>query len=186
MRNIVSLFILFPLLSLYGQDVFQQHASHPSVLQLNVSPQMFQMLSRFKVQTDDPSSQEFIEMIQSLRRFRLMSTKDSTIARAMEDWLTEQYTTTSLESILNLTEKGIRAQFGAVYGDKMDEVKRLVMYVKGLQDFVDKQENISLDTQTPLDFILLEIQGDIDLNQVASLTKLIDIPGVQYLDALEN
>ena len=104
----------------------------------------------------------------------------------MEDWLINEYTNTPLESILNLTEKGIRVQFGAVYGDNGNEVKRLVMYVKGLQDFVDAQDRISLETQTPLDFILLEIKGDIDLNQVAALTKLIDIPGGQYLDALEN
>lgn len=186
MKYIFFLFALFSLSNLQAQDVFQDYAAHPSVSQLNVSPQMFRMLSRFKVQTDDPSSQEFIEMIQSLRRFRLMSTKDSTIAKAMEGWLGEEYSNTPLESILNLTEKGIRVQFGAVYGDKADEVKRLVMYVKGLQEYVDQQENISLDTQTPLDFILLEIQGDINLNQVASLTKLIDIPGGQYLEAFDD
>ena len=185
MRIIFYLLIFLPVLSLHAQDVFKQYGSHPSVSQLNVSPQMFQMLSRFKVQTDDPLPRIYRDDSKP-QIFRLMSTKDSTIARAMEDWLINEYTNTPLESILNLTEKGIRVQFGAVYGDNGNEVKRLVMYVKGLQDFVDAQDRISLETQTPLDFILLEIKGDIDLNQVAALTKLIDIPGGQYLDALEN
>ena len=65
-------------------------------------------------------------------------------------------------------------------------VDRLVMYVKGLQDYIDEREDIQLRTQTSLDFILLEIKGKIDLNQVGTLTKLIDIPGGEYLDALEN
>ena len=60
------------------------------------------------------------------------------------------------------------------------------MYVKGLQDFIDQREDIQLQTDTSLDFILLEIKGKIDLNQVGTLTKLIDIPGGEYLNALEN
>ena len=35
-------------------------------------------------------------------------------------------------------------------------------------------------------FVLLEIKGNINLNQVGTLTKLIDIPGGEYLDALAN
>ena len=60
------------------------------------------------------------------------------------------------------------------------------MYVKGLQEYIDEREDIQLQTDTSLDFILLEIKGEIDLNQVGTLTKLIDIPGGEYLNALEN
>ena len=60
------------------------------------------------------------------------------------------------------------------------------MYVKGLHEYIDKREDIQLQTDTSLDFILLEIKGKIDLNQVGTLTKLIDIPGGEYLNVLEN
>jgi hypothetical protein len=60
------------------------------------------------------------------------------------------------------------------------------MYVKGLHEYIDKREDIQLQTDTSLDFILLEIKGKINLNQVGTLTKLIDIPGGEYLNVLEN
>ena len=60
------------------------------------------------------------------------------------------------------------------------------MFVKGLKEFLDKQGNITLDTTTRFDYVLLEIKGDIDLNQVSALTNLIDVPGGAYLDALKN
>jgi hypothetical protein len=80
----------------------------------------------------------------------------------------------------------VNVRFGAVYGAEESTVDRLVMYVKGLQGYIDQREDIQLETATSLDFILLEIKGKIDLNQVGTLTKLIDIPGGEYLKALED
>ncbi|MGB1449791.1 MAG: DUF4252 domain-containing protein [Flavobacteriaceae bacterium] len=171
---------------LSAQNVFEQYGSSPAVSQLNVSPQMFQLLSKFKITTDDPDSQAFIEMIQQLKRFKVMSTQDATISTAMEEWFQREIEQTTLETVLNLTEKGVNVRFGAVYGEDESTVERLVMYVKGLQEFIDQQDNIQLNTTTKFDYVLLEIKGKIDLNQVATLTKLIDIPGGEYLDALKN
>lgn len=186
MKN--ALFFVLTLFSftLSGQNIFEQYGGNTAVTNLNVSPQMFQLLSKFKISTDDPESQAFIEMIQSLKRFRVMSTKEINIATAMEDWFQSELNNTPLESVLNITEKGVNVRFGVVYGSKETSVDRLLMYVKGLQEFIDKRDNIQLKTQTRLDYVLLEIKGDIDLNQVATLTQLIDIPGGEYLKALED
>ena len=51
------------------------------------------------------------------------------------------------------------------------------MYVKGAKKFADKE---GLDISN-INFILLSIEGDIDLNQVATLTEVIDIPGGEFL-----
>ena len=51
------------------------------------------------------------------------------------------------------------------------------MYVKGAQKFAD-QEGLDISN---INFILLSIEGDIDLNQVATLTEVIDIPGGKLL-----
>ena len=186
MKNFSLYFLLFTALNLTAQDVFKSYAGNASVSQINISPQMFNMLSKFKVNVTDPDSQEFIKMIQGLRRFRVMTTQDLSIAQDMESWVSQEFENTELESILQLTEKGIGVHFGGVYGDGEAIVKRLVMYVSGLQDFIDQQDNIDLNTKTRLDHILLEIKGDIDLNQVGALTQLIDIPGGEYLDSLKN
>lgn len=186
MKNtlLILCLIISPVCS--AQNVFEQYAGNSLVTNLNVSPQMFQLLSKFKISTDDPESQAFIEMIQSLNHFRVMSTKETTIATNMENWFQDQLNESTLESVLNITEKGVNVRFGAVYGAEESTVDRLVMYVKGLQKYIDQREDIQLQTDTSLDFILLEIKGKIDLNQVGALTKLVDIPGGEYLKALED
>ena len=68
---------------------------------------MFQLLSKFKVNTSDPDSQAFVDMIQSLRRFRVMSTQSAEISTEMESWLTNEIQQTPLTSVLNITEKGL-------------------------------------------------------------------------------
>ena len=172
--------------NLHAQDVFKRYATHSEVTHLNVSPQMFQLLSKFKVSTSDPKSQAFIIMIQSLRHFRVMSTKNAQISLAMEEWLKKEIDQTALESVLNLTEKGVKVQFAAVYGEDEATVNRLLMYVQGLQDYMDNEASIQLNTETRFDFVLLEIAGKIDLNQVALITQLVEIPGGRYLEVLKD
>ena len=186
MKNTLLILFLIVSTACSSQNVFEQYGGNAKVTNLNVSPQMFQLLSKFKISTDDPESQAFIEMIQNLKRFRVMSTKEIAIATAMEKWFQEELNKSSLESVLNITEKGVNVHFGAVYGAEESTVNRLVMFVKGLQDFIDQRKDIQLQTATSLDYILLEIKGKIDLNQVGTLTKLIDIPGGEYLNALED
>ena len=172
--------------NLHAQDVFNRYATDADVTHLNVSPQMFQLLSKFKVSTSDPESQAFITMIQSLRHFRVMSTKNAEISSAMEEWLKKEIDQTALESVLNITENGVKVQFAAVYGEGEATVNRLLMYVQGLQDYMDNEASIQLNTETRFDFVLLEIGGNIDLNQVALISQLVEIPGGQYLEALKD
>ena len=167
--------------ALNAQTVFDKYGGNPSVTNVTISPQMFQMISKFKVNTEDADTQDLIDMIQSLQQFRVMTTQDVSIAQSMEKWVQQELQSTGLTSILNMTEQGINVQFAAIYGEGDAEVKRLVMFVKGLQEFLDKQGNITLDTTTRFDYVLLEIKGDIDLNQISALTNLIDVPGGAYL-----
>jgi len=160
MKYLILVLFLMGGISLNAQTVFEDYGGNPAVTHLNISPQMFQMLSK--------------------------STQEVQIAQVMETWMQKELQRTELTSILNMTEQGVNVQFAAVYGEGEAEVQRLVMFVKGLQEFIDKQDNINLDTNTKFDYVLLEIKGDIDLNQVGALTKLIAVPGGEYLESLQN
>ncbi len=186
MKYLILVLFLMGGISLNAQTVFEDYGGNPAVTHLNISPQMFQMLSKFKINTEDADTQDLINMIQSLKQFRVMTTQEMQIAQVMETWMQKELQRTELTSILNMTEQGVNVQFAAVYGEGEAEVQRLVMFVKGLQEFIDKQDNINLDTNTKFDYVLLEIKGDIDLNQVGALTKLIAVPGGEYLESLQN
>lgn len=180
------IFCFFLSTTLHAQDVFSSYATHSEVTHVNITPQMFQFLGKFKVNTTDPESEAFLDMIQSLRRFRIMSTQNDTVSEAMETWLKAEISQTPLTSVLNITEKGIHVQFAAIFGEAKNKVKRLVMFVEGLQEHIDNSPSIQLETQTRFDYMLMEIEGDIDLNQVAMITQLVDVPSGEYLEALKD
>ena len=115
-----------------------------------------------------------------------MSTQNDTVSEAMETWLKAEISQTPLTSVLNITEKGIHVQFAAIFGEAKNKVKRLVMFVEGLQEHIDNSPSIQLETQTRFDYMLMEIEGDIDLNQVAMITQLVDVPSGEYLEALKD
>ena len=171
------LVLLMSLNLLTAQNIFEQYQKDPAVSYLNVSPKMFEMLGKLSLNTDDPQMNGFIDMVKSMDSFKVLSTKSGVIAQDMEAWIANQIDQTELETVMNLSEKDVNVQFCVVYGSDDSKVDRLVMYVKGAKKS-DDQEGLDISN---INFILLSIEGDIDLNQVASLTEVIDIPGGKFL-----
>ena len=171
------LVLLMSLNLLTAQNIFEQYQKDPAVSYLSVSPKMFEMLGKLTLNTDDPQMNGFIDMVKSMDSFKVLSTKSGVIAQDMEIWIANQIDQTELETVMNLSEKDVDVQFCVVYGSDDSKVDRLVMYVKGAQKFAD-QEGLDISN---INFILLSIEGDIDLNQVATLTEVIDIPGGKFL-----
>ena len=77
MKKTLLILAIFGFLMANAQSVFDEYGGNPSVSNLTVSPQMFKLMSKFKISTDDQESQALIDMIQGLKRFRVMSTKDA-------------------------------------------------------------------------------------------------------------
>lgn len=186
--RISFLFFVFFCFSLQAQsdDVFQLHASRNDVTHITVPPSMFGMLSKLKLSTNDPETEALMKMVQSLTLFRVMTTRNTSIAKDMQSWVNQEIQQTSLMSLLNVKKEGVRVQFAAVFSTRQDQVKRLVMWVQGLEQYVEKNPDIQLDSPADLDYILLEIKGDLPLDQISALTQIVNIPGGNYLEALNN
>ncbi|MDG1263257.1 MAG: DUF4252 domain-containing protein [Flavobacteriaceae bacterium] len=174
--SLLMSFLLYSCL-LSAQDIFEEFQKDPEASYISVSPKMFEMLGKLSINTDDPKMNGFFEMVQSMKHFKVLSTKNPSIAEKMDVWLTNQLVETDLETVLNLTEQEVEVQFCVVFGEQESKVDQLVMFVKGAQKFADQE---GLDVSN-LDFILLFIEGKIDLNQVATLTEIVDIPGGNFL-----
>lgn len=163
-----------------AQDIFEKYQKNPEASYLSVSPKMFEMLGKLSINTGDANTDGFIEMIQNLKSFKVLSSKSKGIATDMESWVLSQLDQTDLETIMNISEKEVDVQFCAVYGPDNSKVERLVMFVKGAQKYAD-QEGLDLSN---IDYILLSIEGNIDLNQIAILTEIVDVPGGNFLKEL--
>ena len=176
-KTSLLLILLLSINFLSAQTVFDQYQKNPEASYLSVSPKMFEMLGKLNINTDDAKMNGFIEMVQNMESFKVLSTQDQEIAQDMENWLNKEIDQTELETVMNLSEDQVKVQFCVVPGSDETKVDRLVMFVKGAQQYAD-QEGLDLSN---LDFILLSIEGSIDLNQVAVLTEIIDIPGGKFL-----
>ena len=165
-----------------AQSPFETYKSSEEVSYINVSPQMFLLLSKLKVNTNDPDTQAFFDTVQQIRGFKVMSTQQAAIAEQMAQWVSAENQTSDLEPIVNLNEGEVRVSFSAAFTDDPNRVKRLIMYVEGLQK-VAEENNLQLDAEN-LEYVLLEIKGNIALDQLARLTDLVDIPGGQFLQKL--
>ena len=77
MKN-TSLLLSFLLCSclLSAQDIFEEFQKDPEVSYISVSPKMFEMLGKLSINTDDPKMNGFIEMVQSMKHFKVLSTKN--------------------------------------------------------------------------------------------------------------
>tara|TARA_B100000767_G_C19777639_1_gene543650 strand:+ start:7282 stop:7830 length:549 start_codon:yes stop_codon:yes gene_type:complete len=176
-NHIIVLLLLLNIKLLIAQDIFDKYQKNPAVSYLSVSPKMFEMLGKLSLNSGDPKMDGFIQMVQSMEHFKVLSTKNTEIAEEMEVWLNNELSQTVLESNMNISEKEVEVKFSVVYGSDDVKVERLVMFVKGAHRLVH-QEGLEVSN---LDFILLSIKGSIDLNQLAFLTEIIDIPGGKFL-----
>ena len=104
--------------NLHAQDVFNRYATHAEVTHLNVSPQMFQLLSKFKVNTSDPESQLFIGYDSIFASF---SNDEYTRMRKFRrpwKWLKAEISQTALDLCFKYNGKReFKVQFAAVYGE---------------------------------------------------------------------
>ena len=175
----INFFLTFLLCSTFlsAQDIFDAYQKDPAASYVSVSTKMFEMLGKLSINTDDPKLNGFIEMVQSMKHFKVLTTKSLSIAGKMQTWLANQLDTNELETVLNLSERDVEVKFCVIYGEEESKVDQLVMFVKGAQKYADQE---GLDVSN-LDFILLSIEGDIDLDQVATLTEIVDIPGGNFL-----
>ncbi len=71
--------MLLPLSSM-AQDIFAKYADNSDVTYVSIKPKMFQMLAKMDINTDDPEAQEYINMVNSITSFKVMTTDNKEIS----------------------------------------------------------------------------------------------------------
>ncbi len=161
-------------------DVFEKYKKDRSVSYINISPKMFEMLGKLSFDVNDPKAKDFVKMVQELDHFKALTSKHVSVAQDMESWLENQLEETALETIMNFSEQGADIQICVIYGNEDAIINRLVMYIKGVQELVSKKGL----TLSGVDYVLLSVEGKINLNQVATLAEIVEIPGGEFLKKL--
>ena len=85
MKKIVLILAIaiLPMVS-FSQSIFDQFEDQDGVTSVVVNQNMFKLLSKIDVETNDPESQEYINMIENLTSLKVLTTGDEAISAKMK------------------------------------------------------------------------------------------------------
>ena len=167
-------------LSGIAQNVFNKYSDNENVTYVSMKPKMFQMLAKMDINTDDPESQEYINMVNSITSFKTMATDDKDISSDIVKWVKSR--STSFEELMVVKDNGVNMTFYIKEGKDEDHVSELLMFINGLEA-VTKNSNIEVNgKKRTVETVVISITGDIDLNQISKLANKMDLPGGDELE----
>ncbi|HJW29205.1 MAG TPA: DUF4252 domain-containing protein [Saprospiraceae bacterium] len=141
---------------------FNKYIDDTTFSAVYISPKMFSMVAKIKIEDMDPDVQE---VIKSMKGLRIVHTEHNAL-KYYNDAL-KTINTNEYEILLTARDNGENVRF--MVKESGDIVQELLMIVGG-----DK------------DFALMSFIGNIDLKKIGKLAKALDIDNLQYLNKLNE
>ena len=154
-----------------AQSIFDRYENSSEVSYMSISPIMFKMLGQMSVSTDDPEAKEFLNLVNSIKKFKVLTCESETITAEMAAWVNDEVKKKKLDVLMTIKEGGTDINFYVKEGASEDRVAQLLMFVNE-RTSEGHQKNMPLDIES----VLLMMEGDIDLNQISKLTSKMDLP----------
>ena len=167
---ILMALLITPMLAT-AQGIFDAYEDENEVTSVVVTKNMFKLLSKIEVDSDDPEVQEYMSMVNSLDNIKVFMTEDDAIGSRMKADV-QKYVSASngLEELMRVKDDGKNVKFYSKQGKDENHVSELLMFLEG--EMEGKEGTV-----------IMSITGDIDLKQISKLTKDLNVPGS---DELEN
>ncbi|MFC5195707.1 DUF4252 domain-containing protein [Bizionia hallyeonensis] len=163
-----------------AQDIFAKYSENSEVTYVSIKPKMFQMLAKMDINTDDPESQEYINMVNSITSFKVISTGDKAISADVSKWVKSRKG--GLEELMVVKDDGMNMTFYVKEGRDSDHVSEFLMFVDGI-GAVTKDMDINMNgKKREFETVVVSLTGDINLNQISKLTQKMNIPGGEHLE----
>ena len=164
---------------LIAQSIFDTYQTDDRVTYVSISPQMFSMLAKLNINTEDSEAKEFMDLVTQIKTFKLLRTDDPRISVIFSDWTQAYVKEKKLVELTSVRENEKIVYFYALQSNMDHIVAELVMLVQ------DEGEVSGISEKKSQTVILL-IQGSIDLFHIASLIKNLDLPAGDELKKLKN
>lgn len=164
---------------LIAQSIFDTYQTDDRVTYVSISPQMFSMLAKLNINTEDSEAKEFMDLVTQIKTFKLLRTDDPRISVIFSDWTQAYVKEKKLVELTRVRENEKIVYFYALQSNMDHIVAELVMLVQ------DEGEVSGISEEESQTVILL-IQGSIDLFHIASLIKNLDLPAGDELKKLKN
>ena len=169
--SILLALILLPLFA-NAQNYFDSLEDEEGVTSVIVNANMFNLMSKIDIDSNDPEAKEFLNLIKSITNLKVFVAKDKTKAAKMKGMISSYLKKSNLDELMRVKDEGINVKFYMKEGSTSDKVSELLMFVNGM--------DVSLDDKK-VETVLLSLTGDFDLKQVSKLTQKMNIPGGEHL-----
>ncbi|WP_438961372.1 DUF4252 domain-containing protein [Nonlabens sp.] len=137
-----------------------------------VTDEMFALIANVDIDSDDKEFNEIKDIIDNLKELRIYATDNLTSAARLNSFANKYISTNKLVKLMHVKEDGQMFSFHMRKGSNDKKVSNLVMLING-----DGNEK---------DTVFLIISGDIDLNQISKLTKMMNVPGQKQIENATN
>lgn len=166
---IITILTLLPA-GLLAQSIFDKFEDLDEVSSVVVNKNMFNLLVKMDVDTDDPEAKEFMEIAKSLSGLKVFITEDEKVSADMKATVDKYLKSASLEELMRVKDKDANVKFYIKTGKDENHVSELLMLVTGIKNMDVEVDDRKIET------VLLTLTGDIDLTKIGSLTKKMDLP----------
>jgi hypothetical protein len=170
---ILITFLVAPLL-VSAQDAFDSFEGEDEVTSVVVTKNMFKLLSKMDLNSNDPEAKEYLALVNSLDNIKIYTTDNPEVASRMDDAV-EKYLASSkgLSELMRVKDEGKNIKFYSKEGSDENHVKELLMHLSGDLDGEERT-------------VIMSITGNIDLKQISKLTSDLNMPGSEELKNIDK
>lgn len=171
---LVLAIMLLPVTGIAQSDIFEKYSDNAAVTYVSIKPKMFQMIAKMGIDLEDAEAKSYMDMVQSITSFKTIVTDNKTISADISKWVKSR--AGGLEELMEVKDNGSEVKFYVKEGKDADHVKELLIFVNGLDKFIDDKIEIN-GQDRKIETVVVALTGDIDLNQISKLTEKMNIPG---------
>lgn len=179
-KTLILILLIITSFWLSGQSIFERYANNDDVTLVSISPNMFKMLGQMSLSLDDPEAQEYLEMVTSIKNFKVLVSSDQGISNEMLNWVNQQVLKQDLDELVSIKDQVTDITFYVKEGKKEDYVEQLLMYVNEKVDSDIEKSNLNIK-DSEIKAIVMLLEGNINLNKISKLTDQMNLPGGDLL-----
>jgi ATP phosphoribosyltransferase len=157
-----------------AQNVFDSFEDERDVSSVVVTKNMFKLLSKLDLESNDPEAKEYLELVNNLDNIKIYTTENEEVASRMDAAVATYLSKSSgLSELMRVKDDGKNIKFYSKEGKNENFVSELLMHLTG---------NIEGDDRT----IIMSITGNIDLKKISKLTSDLNMPGSEELKNIDK
>ena len=170
---LIAILMIAPFLG-SAQNAFDAFENEKDVSSVVVTKNMFKLLSKIDLESDDPEVKEYMELVNNLDNIKIFTTDNPEVAKRMNSSVASYISSSKgLGELMRVKDDGKNIKFYSKEGKNENFVSELLMHLDGVID--GKKMTV-----------IMSITGNIDLKKISKLTQDLDVPGSEELKNLNK